>query len=414
MASLVLFCIGLFLVSLSVLTIVAWGVAARHPLGWRLYFVAAFVQLLANIGLLVVVLADYPSGAGMLFPGIAAGIAAAAAVLGLLLYTVLCLVLIRPPYWRRWLTGVGGFVAVAVLVVVIPRIVVKSGISTNVDLHGVVHDVDGQAVPGAVIHLGPCGYLQENPVVTDENGRFRVIANCRSYLAVNRIFNPQTGTECASRFRSSDHESLLVFDSLDGEPYSQGRPHWRGYPADRPFSVTCAWSMPQSIERHRATFDEFPADNLSVTIAADSDRRFLAFESGENDGLLHVRLRTAVEDDPAPARFELEIRPVNGGIQPTDDREPFNIAPLDNYRPAVTLDLGARNDDADRTYSKADRTYYFHSQDRAVYGAIRISSVFGFNMRTRTFDPNPSITFDVVANYGGSHVLLSHAARQGH
>lgn len=412
MVSLVLFCIGLFIASLSILTIVAWGVAARHPLGWRLYVVAALVQLVANAGLLVVVLADYPSGAAIIFPGIAAGIAAAAAVLGLLLYVVLCLVLIRPPYWRRWLTGLGALVAVAVLAVIVPRVVVKSGVSTNVDLHGIVHDVDGHAVPGAVIDLEPCDYLQENPVVTDENGRFRIIANCRSYLVVNRIFNPQTGTACASRFRSSDHESLLVFDALDGEPYSQSRPHWQAYPAERPFTVTCAWSIPRTIERHRGTFDEFPADNEPITVAADADRRYLLFEPGEHDGLLHVRLRTVVESDSAPARLELEIRPVNGGIQPTDDREPFNVAPLDNYRASITLDLGERNDDADRTYNKANDTYYFYSNNRDVYGAVRVSSVFGFNFRTRTFDSNPSITFDVVGNYGGSHVLLSHEAGQ--
>lgn len=414
MASLVLFFAGLFIASLSVLTIAAWGVAARHRLGWRLYVVAALVQLLTNIGFLVVVLTDYPSGAAIIFPGIAAGIAAFAAAVGLLLYTVLCLALIRPPYWRRWLTAVGSLVAAGILVVAVPRIVVKSGMTTNADLHGVVYDVDGQAVPGAEVHLGPCGYLQDNPVVADENGRFRVIANCRGYLVVKRIFNPQTRTDCASQFRSSDHDALLVFDALDGEPYSQSRPHWRGYPADRPFSVTCAWSIPGMLERHRATFDELPADDLPVTIAADSDRRFLAFASGENDGLLHVRLRSVVENESAPDGFNLEIRPVNGGIQATDDREPFNVAPLDGYRPAVSLDLGVQNDDSDRTYNKADQTYYFHSQDRAVYGAVRIYSVFGYNRRTKTFDSNPSITFDVVANYGGSHVLLSHEASRNY
>lgn len=400
----------MFLASLGILTIVAWGAARRHALGWRLYFVAAVVQLAVFLGLLVVVLADYPSGAGIIFPGIAAGIAAAAAVLGLLLYAVLCLLFMRPPHWRRWLLAVGAVVAAGILAYAVPRAVVRSGVTTNVDLHGVVNDVDGNPVPGAEIHLERCSFIRENPVVADDSGRFQVIANCSSYLVVKRIFNPRTGSDCASRFRSSDHDALLVFDSLDGEPYSQSRPHWNRYPADRPFSVTCAWSIPPSIERHRGSFDELPADDRPLTIAVDSDRRFLRVESGESDGLLRVRLRTVPGNNSAAPRFELEIRPVNGGIQPTDDREPFNVAPLDDYRPAVTLDLGVRNDDADRTYNKADQVYYFHSRDRAVYGAVRISSVFPYNLRTRTYALGPSVTFDVVANHGRSHVLLSQEA----
>ena len=102
------------------------------------------------------------------------------------------------------------------------------------------------------VHLESCSYIRENPVVADVDGSFQIVANCRVYLVVDSIIDPRTGTECASRFRSSNHGGLIVFDSLEGEPYSQSRPHWRGYPEDSPFVVTCAWSVPDTIGGLRA------------------------------------------------------------------------------------------------------------------------------------------------------------------
>lgn len=410
MLLLIVFCAGVSVVALWVLTAVAFVVARRHPLGWRLYRIAALAQLAVNAGLMIVVLDDFPSAAAVIFPGIVAGIAAISAGLGLLLYIVLCLVFMRPPYWKRWLAGLGGVVSAAILAIAIPRLIVSLGMVPNVELHGIVYDVHGEPVPGATVHLGNCAYLEENPVVADASGRFQIGGTCRGYLLVRKILNPQTGTACVSRFRSSDHEYLLVFDSLDGKPYSQSRPHWRGYPADNPFAVNCAWSVPETIERRRGGYKELGVDTELVTVGPDPDRRYLRFQAGENDGWLKLRLRIVADGETAADRFELEIAAIDGGIQATTDREPFNIAPLDAYQPSATLDLGIPNEDPEQGYQRANQVYYFHSHDRAVYGAVRVYSIFEFNRRTGTFAANPSITVDVFANYGGSHVLLSQVA----
>lgn len=412
MAILVAFCAVLFLASVLPLTLIAWGVARRHQLGWPLFFVAALMQILAYAWLLNDLLTDYPSAAAIVLPGFIAAGAGISAVTGLLVYIVMCLLIMRPLHWRRWLSGVGAVVAVAILLLAGPRFVARSGMTTNVDLHGVVRNVDGSPAPGARVHLGRCSYILENPVVADVEGRFQIVANCGGFLVVENIFNPQTGTTCASRFRSSDHEYLIVFDSLEGEPYSQSRPHWKGYPRDNPFVVTCAWSIPDTIERHYETYDQLPADGNPVTVTAGADRRYLDFEDGEHDGLLHVRLTTTKDAVAGSNRFALEIRPVNGGIQSTEDHEPFNIAPLDGYQPTITLDLGTRNSETELEFKKTRQTYYFHSNDRSAFGAVRISTVFGYNRKEEAFDLNPSITFDMFVNYGGSPVLLSQEARR--
>ena len=372
------------------------------------------MQILAYAWLLNDLLTDYPSGAAIVLPGFIAAGAGISAVFGLLVYIVTGLSLIRPPYWRRWLTGVGAVVAVAILLLAGPRFVARSGMTTNVDLHGIVLGVDGSPAPGARVHLGSCSYIRENPVIADDEGRFQILANCGSFLTFDKIFNPGSGTECVSRFHSSDHESLVVFDSLEGEPYSQSRPHWKGYPEDNPFVVTCAWSVPDTIERHYETYRQLPADGNIITVAAGADRRYLAFEHGEHDGLLHVRLTTTGDGVAESDRFELEIRPVRGGIQATEDREPFNVAPLDGYQPTITLDLGTRNSDTEPGFKKTRQTYYFHSNERGVFGAADISAVFGYNRKEAAFDLNPSITFDISVNYGGSPVLLSQEANRNY
>lgn len=414
MAIVVAFCAVLLLASVLPLTLIAWGVATRHRLGWRLFFVAALVQVLAYTWLVTDLLNNVSSAAAIVLPGFIAASAGISAVLGLLVYIVLCLPLMRPPHWQRWLTGVGAVVVIAIALLAGPRFVARSGMTTNVALHGIVRDVDGSPVPRARVHLGKCSYVRENPVVTDREGRFQILANCRGYLVVDKIFNLLTGTECASRFRSSDHEDLIVFDSLEGEPYSQSRPHWKGYPEDNPFVITCAWSVPDTIEGHHATYDQLPADGKVITVAAGADRRYLSFESGEHDGLLHVRLTTTSDSESAPKRYELEIRPVGGGIQATEDHEPFNIAPLDGYQPAITVGIGTGNSETEVGFKKTSQTYYFHSNDRGVFGAARISTVFAYNRKEGAFHLNPSITFDIFANYGGSHVLLSQEARRNY
>ena len=408
----VAFCAALFLVSVLPLTLVAWAVSRRHHLGWRLYFVAVFVQALACAWLMYDLITNFPSGAAIVFPGFAAAGAGIAAVLGLLVYTVACLLLMRPPHWRRWLSGVGVVVAIAVLVVAGPRFVARSGMTTNVELHGIVQNVDGSPTSGARIQLGGCSYLRDNPVVADVEGRFEIVANCRSYLVVNTIVNPRTGTECASRFRSSDRDDLIVFDSLVGEPYSQSRPHWSGYNRDNPFLVTCAWSVPDSLERHSGTYEQLPADGEVVTVAARTDRRYLDFEYGELDGLLHLRLTKAADSAGGPDRFMLEMRAVDGGIQSTEDEEPFNVAPANGYQQTTTIDIGTRNSETELGFKKTRQTFYFYASDRAVFGAVRVSTVFGYNRREDAFHLYPSISFDFFVNYGGSRVLLSQEAQR--
>lgn len=411
MILLVLFCAGVSFVALWILTAVALVVARRHPLGWRLFRIAAFAQLAVNAGLLVITLIDFPSEAGIIFPGIVAGIAGISACLGLLLYIVLCLVYMRPPHWQRWLAGIGGVVGATVLAIAIPRLVVSMGMLPNVDLHGIVYDVYGEPVPGATVYLGNCAYFQDNPVFADADGRFQVTGTCGGYLFVRKILNRQTATLCESRFRSSDHEYLLIFDSLTGKPDPQRRPHWRNYPADNPFPVTCAWSIPETIERRRGSYDQWSVAQPLVTVRPDpADPRDLQLQAGERDGWLLLHLRTLADDERSADRFELEIAAIDGGIQATVDREPFNIAPLDAYQPLATLDLGRPNEDSELGYQRADQVYYFHAHDRRVYGAVRISSIFEFKRTTGTFAATPSITVDVVANYGGSHVLLSQEA----
>ena len=415
MVLLVLFCAGVSFVALWILTAVAFVVARRHPLGWRLYRIAALAQLAVNAGLLVITLTDFPTAAAIIFPGIVAGIAGISACLGLLLYIVLCLSCMRPPHWQRWLAGIGGVVAAAVLAIAIPRLVVSMGMVPNVDLHGIVYDVNGEPVPDATVYLGNCAYFQDNPVFAGTDGRFQVTGTCGGYLFVRKILNRRTGTLCESRFRSSDHEYLLIFDSLTGKPDPQRRPHWRNYPADNPFAVTCAWSVPETIERRQGSYDQWSVAQPLVTVSPDHrDQRDLDFHAGEHDGWLRLRLRAVADDESSADRFELDIVAVDGGIQKTADREPFNIAPLDAYQSLATLDLGRPNEDSDLGYQRADQTYYFHAYDRRIYGAVRISSIFEFRRTTGTFASTPSITVNIFANYGGSHVLLSHEAGRRH
>ena len=201
-----------YLVSLILLPFLALILVRIYRTGWRLFFAVAALQGVIAFAILIPFLKNFPSAGAIVLPGVLAGAAGIFGVVGLVLYALLFFLIHRPENWKRnslWLSTLSGLTIAGL---VGPSLIARSGITTNVDLHGIVTDIDGQPVPNAELHFTNCPYIKDPIPVTDTQGRFRVIANCGGLLIIDHIRNRETRTVCQSWYPSSSQHGLMVFN----------------------------------------------------------------------------------------------------------------------------------------------------------------------------------------------------------
>ena len=378
--------------------------ALRFEADRRLFRIIAACQLVVHFGLMYLAFSDFPTAAAVIAPGILAVVTGLSALFGLLVYPVAFLIRRRPERWQAWTRRLITTYVVTAFLIALPTLIDRSGLTTNVDLHGRVIDINGDPVVNARVYLGNCAYIDEKITVTDADGRFDSIANCSSYFVIESIHHPVTGAKCLSRYQgySERYGSFMVFDSLSGPPLSQGRPHWNGYPRDNPYTVTCIWEPPANVERFSSGTEEIIPDNRPYTLVwKESDYGWhFEVEEGEHYGPIQFRLMidssdSATDDSPPAGRFE--ITQPGGGIQATTDHFYYNLAPADGYEERTIIEL-------ENPREGFRQSFYFHGEGNIDYGVLTVYYRY-------MVDGRSLIDFTSWINYDGERVLLSHLFR---
>lgn len=376
----------------------------RFKADWRLFGFIAACQLAVHFGLMHLAFSDFPSAAAVIAPGILAVVTALSALFGLLVYPVAFLIRHRPERWQVWTRRLIATYVVAAFLIALPTLIDRSGLTTNVDLHARVLDINGDPVVNARVYLGNCAYIDEKITVTDAEGRFDSVANCGGFFVIESIHHPVTGAKCLSRYPgfSERYGSFMVFDSLSGPPLPRGRPHWNGYPRDNPYTVTCIWEPPANVERYTSGTEEIVPDNRPYTLVWKESSYGWHFEveEGEHYGPIQFRLMIDSSDpaigDPAPAgRFE--ITQPGGGIQPTTDHLYYNLAPADGYRERTIMEI-------ENSREGFRQAFYFRGEGNSDYGVLTVHYKY-------MIDGKSLISFTSWINHDGERVLLSHLFR---
>ena len=59
-------------------------------------------------------------------------------------------------------------------------------------------------MPNASVTLKNCGYYNDNPVITDRDGIFHIVATC-NLLIIERITNPATQSDCEPGQKNAEY-----------------------------------------------------------------------------------------------------------------------------------------------------------------------------------------------------------------
>ena len=388
-----------FFLSIALLPVMAWIFKIKFGGNWRSFFLVIATQLVFFLILSEYTWSNVSPAAAILGPGIVAIIIIISSLFGLLLFPIVFFLIERPGRWERAIKRLFFIYAISMLVLLSPILVTLTGITSNVDLYGKVVDIDGNPVSNAVVHLNNCGYIKDNPVTTDLNGIFNAVATCNSYFTISSIYNPDTDTDCQSRFIEPG-ENLITFDSFQGEEEPHRRPHWINYTRENPYLFTCVWRRINTNNIFSTNSGDVIPDGRPYTITRNGGGNLTIQEGAQHKGFqFFLNLDTSNDSDPeTPRSGRLVISSVGGGIQATEARHNFNAAPLQGYHEKVTHEFTSHLGDF-------NRNYYFHSKGKTHYGAIRIQ--YNYDKRRNTRRIYVKIWFDTA----GSRVILSHTAR---
>lgn len=395
-------------IALPIVAVLAKVFVYKYDKGWKPYFVVASLQLLFLNTWGYTVLDSMPSAAWPILLGAVAIVLLYSVVLGLLLYPILFFLVYRPENWRRYMMP---WVIIGVVLAGLqwgPGLHYRSGISTNVDLHGRVLDIDGQPVSGAKLDITNCGYIEKNPVITGVDGRFRVIANCRSYLIVKSIIDA-SGAECLTRLPGYDQFKgyRLVYNSIprrSGSPkYPSG---WEVFTEKNPDQLTCVFERPDRLSHYYLGTVKMVPDGRVYTAAwkqKKNDDWTLEIQEGEHDGLMHFRLSFERSGDKWIGPGSLTLSYPGSGVQFTSEDSYLDVAPPEEYEPSLIIETPDISDGV-------RKALYFYTPERIAYGAIDVQVLASKNFRTGVITPVVDIRFWL--NDDGKRAVLSHLAEE--
>ena len=395
-------------IALPIVAVLAKLFVFKYGKGWKPYFVVALLQLLFLNTWGHNMLDSLPSAAWPIYTGAVAVVLLYGVALGILLYPILFFLAYRPKNWRR---NMFLWVIIGVMLAGLqwgPGLYYRSGVSTNVNLHGRVLDIDGQPVGGAELDITGCGYIEENPVFTGADGRFRVIANCRNYLIVNSIINA-SGAECLTRLPGYDQFKgyRLVYNSIPRRSdYPKNPSGWEMFTAKNPDELTCVFERPERLFHYYLGNVEMVPDGRVYTATWKQKKNgdwTLEIQEGEHEGLMRFRLRFERSGDKWIGPGTLTLSYPGSGLQFTSENSYLDVAPPEGYEPTQIIE----KPDISGPVRKA---LYFHAPERIAYGAIDIRVLASKNFRTRVITPVVDIMFWL--NDDGKRAVLSHLAKK--
>jgi hypothetical protein len=393
-------------IALPLVAVLAKLFVSKYNKGWKPFFVVASLQLLFLNTWGYNALDSVPPP---VFLGAVAIVSLYGVVLGVLLYPILFFLAYRPGNWRRNMMPWVILGAVLAGLQWGPGLYYGSGISTNVDLHGRVLDIDGQPVSGAKLDLTGCGYIEKNPVFTGADGRFRVIANCRHYLIVKSIIDA-SGAKCLTRLPGYDKSEgyRLVYNSTprsDVPMYPQG---WAMFTAKTPHEFTCVFQRPKRLFHYNPGGVEMVPDGRVYTAAWKQKKSgdwTLEIQEGEHEGLMRFALRFERSDDKWVGPGTLSLFYPGSGLQFTTEYSYLDVAPLEDYEP--NLIIGKPDIEI-----PVRKVLYFYAPERIAYGAMDVQISTSSNYSTTDLILKPVVRIKVWLNDDGNRAVLSHLAEK--
>jgi hypothetical protein len=362
------------------LTILYFWKLKRFPGAGRIVLAAAALEIVAMVVLWFAVIAKIPSSAALILFAVFLAYGGVGICIGILLCPICYLLAAKPVNWQRNSKRLATAYAIIVVLAAMPALATRLGIGANVDLYGRVTNVDGSPVANAAVHFTRCAYIDDNPAVTDENGLFRVKAKCRSYLSVTKIYNPETRTECLSRFSMGAGRNVAKFDAV--RTLGPGSlPNWQDYGANNPYPFQCAWHPPASVFKVQTTLN---MDRMSATRTLNlRAQRYEELFLGDAD------LELRYDSD---ARM-LTVSAPDGGVQRTTRwLDEVNAAPREGYQDRIDIDL------AEAVPRRETTMMFFHNG--RTYGFIQLQ----YEWRGEAIDMHVEYLF----NPDGANLVAHH------
>jgi hypothetical protein len=363
------------------------------------YFVTIVLQLLFYGILSYIVWSNFPSAAAIVGIGVISYTIVLTGLFGFALYPVVFLMVNRPTSWGLYLKRCLLANAVVILAVMSPRLVTMTGLTSNVDLYGQVVDIDGQPVANASVELRNCGYFRENPLRTDRDGIFHIVATCSGILIFDRIYNPTTQSFCVPRRKDQKYLRSVSEDPDRSRLWKKGI-HWEHRLRENPLRFECIWHTPEGLREYRISSREIIPDGRPYHIAPVTKNRRKRLQLVEGTPVTGLELALFIDNPAALIENEssagrLEVSFIGGGVQRNGSRY---AVPEDGYgeRAIATFDNSNR-------YQK--KSFSFQSSTATHFGVIDVA------ISDRTSGGNMNTYIKIFMDRDGSRVILPDRAQ---
>lgn len=270
-----------------------------------------------------------------------------------------------PEAYRRWAT-----------------LAFEAGIS-DIAFYGRVIDQYGRPIEGAEVSYEAGGkFLGAGSgfggIKTDATGRFKIEAK-GGHLTIQNIKHPDI------MFAAPDPEgargtSDMYFTQMTFWDYPRTVGNslndlvWRDYTKENPY-VFDVWRIEHREKVLRAAVfgGVVPPDGSVYTLDLSQSKlrdRVIRSKSDKGHLLVTCMRKLTMEHYQDYDDWQITLTPVQGGIQPTDDRY-LNLAPETGYQSSITV--GWTLGDSDYRHSLPNQRYYFTAHDGQVYGSLYVN-----------------------------------------
>jgi hypothetical protein len=251
----------------------------------------------------------------------------------------------------------------------------KSGM-LPIEFYGKVVDQHGVPVANATVPFCTGGALLASGkgcgiTYTDANGSFNIKSEGGS-LTLSSVTHPEIDFQFPKpNWKYTRIPSRLSQMMFFGYQRHKGGddPLWTDTSKDDPYVFT-AWRLGQLENVIRGGLNTYiKHTGETYTINFNKKMRFRKTEGIANGHLRVTCLRNKMKSHMDKGDWKITITPVNGGIQPTEDRY-FNLAPESGYEPSFTIEIKKGN--ADFKDTLINQRFFFSANNGNDYGSLYI------------------------------------------
>ena len=252
----------------------------------------------------------------------------------------------------------------------------KAGIE-KIDFYGKLVDQHGKPVSDAILYYEIAGrYLAGgkgiNAVSSDIDGKFEIHSEGVS-LILRNIEHPKVMFQYPPPEYAGTHEPRNVSITFYGYQQVQGgnAKLWTDTSSLSPYLIK-GWRAEQYENVISGIlYGYYKSDGRVYTLNFSGQSYDKIKNEGLVEGHIHVSCaREELNDDARDVDWKIVIKPLQGGIQGTDDHY-LNQAPMEGYKNSVEIIMNKNDQNYER--SLVNKRYYFTAHDQIVYGSLYIN-----------------------------------------